>query len=63
MTQFKGFKTKEEAQEFKKKNGGMICTKYRKNGTKHPTYKDYMYAVMLGGLNEKDYPYCVQWNI
>ena len=61
MTKFKGFVTKEEALRYKKENGGMLCTKYKKNGAKHPTYTDYMFAVKFGGLDENKYPYCLQW--
>lgn len=41
----------------------MLTKKFTKTGRKSHTYTDYMYAVRLGGLNEKKYPYCVQWNI
>ena len=61
MTGFRGFKTKEEAQAFKKEHGGYLCYKYNKNGRKSPTYRDYMFAVKLGGLDEDKYPYCLQW--
>lgn len=61
MTAFRGFKTKEEAVTFKKKHGGYLCYKYNKNGRKSPTYRDYMFAVNLGGLDEEKYPYCLQW--
>ena len=62
MTGFKGFKTEEEAKRFQKEHGGMITTAYTKTGRKSSTYTDYMFAVKLGGLNEKEYPFCVQWN-
>ena len=62
MTSFRGFETKEQAEAFKKEHGGLISYKYRKNGTKSPSYEDYMFAVHLGGLDEEKYPYCVQWN-
>ena len=61
MTEFKGFKTKEEAVAYKRKHGGYLTYKYNKNGRKSPTYRDYMFAVCLGGLDEKEYPYCLQW--
>lgn len=65
MTQFKGFETKEKAEQFIKKNGrGLLTTRVlTKTGRKPATYKDYYFAVYCGGLNEKKYPYCVQWNV
>lgn len=63
MVQFKGFETEEQAKKFKKEHGGMITTPYKKNGAKHPSYDEYMFAVHCGGLDQKKYPYCVQWNI
>ena len=62
MVAFHGFETKEQADKFKKEHGGLICTKYTKTGRKSKTYTDYMFAVCFGGLDEKKYPYCVQWN-
>ena len=63
MMQFKGFKTKEEAKDFAKHNGGMICWEERTPKRKQLTErgKDYMFAVQLGGLDKQKYPYCVQW--
>lgn len=63
MVGFQGFETMEKAKEFKKNHGGLICTKYTKTGRKSQTYMDYMFAVCFGGLDEKKYPYCVQWNL
>ncbi len=62
MVQFKGFKTKAEAQKFIKENGrGMLC--YEKSDIeakgRHP--QDYRDCVIYGGLS-KEYPYAVQWN-
>lgn len=65
MTQFKGFKTKEEAVQFQKEHGGLLCYDKRTRKTNRPTGVgiDYNYAVHLGGLNSELYPYCVQWNV
>lgn len=66
MTQFKGFKTKEEALKFIKENGkGYLCWDKRTPKTNKPTGVgvDYGYAVHLGGLDAEKYPYCVQWRI
>ena len=63
MVQFKGFKTKEDAKRFMKEHGGMLTTReLTPSGRKPSSYKDYMFAVNLGGLDQKKYPYCVQWN-
>lgn len=65
MVQFKGFKTKEEAKRFQKEHGGLLTWDKRTPKTNKPTGVgwDYGYAVNLGGLDPKKYPYCVQWNI
>ena len=65
MTQFKGFKTKEEAKAFQKQHGGVICWEERTPKRKELTARgiDYFCAVHLGGLDAKEYPYCVQWNV
>lgn len=62
MTNFKGFKTKKEAEDFIKTNGsGLLC--YEKNDKekhgKHSKY--YKDCVVFGGLS-REYPYAVQWN-
>lgn len=64
MTRFKGFATKKQAQAFIKKRGyGLLTTRVlTKAGRKPASYNDYQFAVHLGGLDEKKYPYCVQWN-
>lgn len=62
MTGFKGFKTEAEAKAWQKDHGGLLTKAYTKSGRKSSTYTEYMYAVHLGGLDEKKYPYCVQWN-
>lgn len=63
MTQFKGFKTKAEAQAFIKSQG-YGCLSYLKSDTeKRSRYpEDYKCAVAFGGLDKEKYPYCVQWN-
>lgn len=65
MTQFQGFKTKKEAEEFIKKNGGYLTFEERTPKKKSLTGrgKEYMMAVKLGGLDPEKYPFCVQWNI
>ena len=65
MTQFKGFKTKEEALKFQKEHGGALCYDKRTPKTNKPTGVgiDYGFAVHLGGLDPVKFPYCVQWNI
>ena len=63
MTRFQGFETKEQAQDFIKKNGGILTTRvYTPKGRLQHSYKEYTFAVLFGGLDEKKYPYCVQWN-
>lgn len=65
MTQFQGFKTKEEAKKFQKEHGGSLCWEERTPKKQQLTARgiDYMYAVNLGGLDKDKYPYCVQWQI
>ena len=63
MTGFKGFETKEEAQSFIRKNGGMLTTRVlTPSGRKPASIKDYYLAVWYGGLDADKYPYCVLWN-
>ena len=64
MTQFKGFKTKAEAEQFRKEHGGLLCWEERTAKQKKLTGRgrDYMDAVVYGGLDKETYPYCVQWN-
>ena len=61
MMNFKGFRTEEEAKAFVKSHGGLLTKAYTKSGRKSGTYTDYMFAVKLGGLDDKTYPFCVQW--
>ena len=65
MVQFQGFATREEAEKFKKEHGGLLCWDKRTPKTNKPTGVgvDYGYAVHLGGLDPRKYPYCVQWNV
>ena len=65
MTQFKGFETKQRAQEFVRKHGGYLTFEERTPKRKQLTSRgrEYMMAVNFGGLNKDKYPYCVQWNI
>lgn len=65
MTQFQGFKTKEQAKKFVKEHGGYLTWEERTPKRKQLTERgrEYMMAVHLGGLDSNKYPYCVQWNI
>ena len=59
MTQFKGFKTKKEAETFQKKNGGELCGV----GMKPKELQKYHEQCCAGsGMSIKRYPYSVQWN-
>lgn len=65
MTEFKGFKTKEEAEKFIKERGNGKLTYYKTNkrtGKPCGVGIDYCNAVWYGGLNQEEYPFCVQWN-
>lgn len=64
MTRFQGFETKEGAKKFIKEQGyGLLTTRIlTPSGRKPRTWNDYHLAVWFGGLDEKKYPYCVQWN-
>lgn len=63
MTGFKGFETKEQAKAFQKEHGGILTTRIPTASGRQPaSYRDYMFAVCCGGLNQEKYPYCVQWN-
>ena len=61
MKQFKGFKTKKEAQAFVKSNGGNICYEKSKTESRGKNTQDYKDCVNCGGLS-KDYPYAVVWS-
>ncbi len=58
MVKFKGFETKAAALAYKKKHGGMLCHKEKYSHSKVV----YDFAVHLGELDEKKYPYCVVWD-
>lgn len=64
MTRFQGFATKEEAKQFVRKHGGFLCWEERTPKRKQLTNRgrDYMDAVVYGGLDKERFPYCVQWN-
>lgn len=64
MVRFKGFKTLEEAKQYKKEHGGYLCWEERTPKRKQLTErgKDYMLSVTFGGLDKERYPYCLQWN-
>ena len=62
MTEFRGFKTKEEAKAYQKEHGGYLTYQYTKNGRKSASHDDYMLAVWFGGLDAEKYPYCLQWS-
>lgn len=58
MVRFQGFATRQEAQEFKKKNWrGLIC------GKDGPNRQDWKDCVTFGGLDGEKFPFAVQWNI
>ena len=61
MVQFKGFKTKKEAQDFVKTHGGLLCYDKSSIEKRGRNVQDYRDCVVFGGLSE-DYPYAVQWN-
>ena len=61
MINFQGFKTEAEAKAFQKQHGGLLTKAHTSSGRKSSTYRDYMFAVKLGGLDAEKYPYCVQW--
>lgn len=65
MTQFQGFETKQQAQDFIKEHGGRLTFEERTPKRKSLTSRgrEYMMAVKLGGLDPETYPFCVQWNI
>lgn len=62
MTEFRGFKTKEEAKAYQKEHGGYLTYRYTQSGRKSPTFRGYEFAVHLGGLDAEKYPYCLQWS-
>ena len=62
MWRVDGFKTKEEAQEFSKKNGGMVLW-YKltpKRGCETDMAKDYRIATQATGIDPEKYPYIVE---
>lgn len=56
MRMFKGFKTKEEAMSFKKKNGGYICSE------SGPLASDWQLCVNSLGMDSK-YKFVVVYNV
>lgn len=60
MVQFRGFKTKQEAKEFAKKHGGMLCYEKSEIEPRGKNPQDYRDCVNYGGLS-REYPYAVQW--
>lgn len=64
MVRFKGFKTLEDARQYKKEHGGYLCLEERTPKRKQLTErgKDYMLSVTYGGLDKERYPYCLQLN-
>jgi len=63
MMGFQGFKTKEDAKKFQKKRGGTLTWDKRNTKTDQPIGVGIYYgmAVHFGGLDKKQYPYCVMW--
>jgi len=54
----KPFKTLEEAQEFKKKHGGVLYKDVPRSRTK----KDHLLAAQMFGFNAEKYHFSVNWN-
>lgn len=63
MTQFRGFRTLEEAKAFRRKDGGYLVWDERTPKRKQLTARgrEYEMCVKLGGLDPKLYPYAVTW--
>lgn len=61
MTHFQGFKTKNEAKEYQRDHGGMLCYEKSQAEKRGKNAEYYRMAVVCGGLS-REYPYCVQWN-
>ena len=59
MTHYQGFKTKAEAQKFRKEHGGRLCGKESKNKDDRSYWE---MACLFGGMDAMKYPWCVQWN-
>jgi hypothetical protein len=59
MTKFQGFATLEEAKEYQKKNGGLLCGKESKTKLGKEYYNQ---TVIFGGLDEIKYPWALQWS-
>ena len=59
MTQYQGFRTKKEAETFRKNAGekGKRMTIWRKGEDWHTT------CCILGGLDGEAYPWVVKWSI
>lgn len=62
MTHFRGFKTKQAAQQFINKNGGgSICYEKSDIEPRGKSPQEYRDCVKFGGLS-REYPYAVMWN-
>lgn len=65
MYQVNGFKTKQEAKDFKKENGGIILYHMVSIKTGKPTQiaREYDIAIAATGIDPKKYPYIVERRI
>lgn len=62
MWRVDGFKTKEEAKEFRKKNGGIVLFEERTPKRKQLTWvgKEYQIAMQATGLSKEVNPFIVE---
>lgn len=61
MWRIDGFKTKEEAQAFKKKEGGIVLWDERTpTGRETARAKDYRIAMQATGLDREAFPFVVE---
>ena len=66
MWQFQGFKTKEEAKKYQKKNGGGLYWEERTPKRKALTMKGKDYMLLTSQMYDNyrtDFPYIVAWRI
>lgn len=52
---YKGFETRQDAEQFQKEHGGLICT------ATDDTKQDYYYGLIASGLNSEKCPFLVQY--
>lgn len=65
MWYVQGFKTKEEAQEFRKKRGGLVLWEEYTPKLHKPTTrcKDWIIATRATGIDTKEFPFVVEYRI